>query len=72
MQDRKLPSSFWKQPGGSQLPVPSDSRQNGGNPVMNSNNPPDFSDLLESWRLDRNEFSAEMSSSEVSMSPESV
>ena len=73
MQNRKFPSSFWKQPGKSPLPLSSDSsRQHGGNPLMNANNPPDFSDLLESWRLDRNEFSGEISSSEVSMSPESV
>ncbi|KAH3864463.1 protein PERCC1-like [Dreissena polymorpha] len=67
MNTRKLPTSFWKEPG-------TDSRafvQNGGNStVLQTNNPPDFSDLLESWRLDK--FNGDISSSEVSMSPESV
>lgn len=62
MHSRKLPSSFWKEPR-------SDPKQSGsGTVIQQTNNPPDFSDLLESWRLDRNEFS----SSDVSMSPESV
>ncbi|XP_052760578.1 protein PERCC1-like [Mya arenaria] len=65
MNSRKLPSSFWTEPGAK-------SRTSTSNSVLQNNNPPDFSDLLESWRLDRNEFSGEISSSEVSMSPESV
>lgn len=72
MHSRKLPTSFWKEPGSQQTNSSGETRQNGGNSVLQSNNPPDFSDLLESWRLDRNEFSGDMSSSEVSMSPESV
>ena len=64
MQSRKLPSSFWQQPGQG-----SDFRRNGGT-VIHSNNPPDFSDLLDSWRLDRHDFTGDVSSSEVSLSPE--
>lgn len=71
MHTRKLPTSFWKEPG-SQPTNSGETRPNGGNSVLQTNNPPDFSDLLESWRLDRNEFSGDLSSSEVSMSPESV
>lgn len=70
MQSRKLPSSFFREPGSQQANP--DTRTNSGHSVLQTNNPPDFSDLLESWRLDRNEFSGDMSSSEVSMSPESV
>ena len=70
MQSRKFPTSFFREPGIQQGNT--DTRTNSGNSVLQTNNPPDFSDLLESWRLDRNEFSGEMSSSEVSMSPESV
>lgn len=66
MQSRKLPSSFWQEPGGQG----SDYRRNGGTSVIHSNNPPDFSDLLDSWRLDRHDFTGDVSSSEVSLSPE--
>ncbi|KAL4241088.1 hypothetical protein ACF0H5_001866 [Mactra antiquata] len=72
MHTRKLPTSFWKEPG-SQASNVAESRQSSNSTVLQSNNPPDFSDLLESWRLDRNEFNGDVtSSSEVSMSPESV
>lgn len=71
MHTRKLPTSFWKEPG-SQNTNSGETRPNNGGSVLQTNNPPDFSDLLESWRLDRNEFSGDLSSSEVSMSPESV
>ena len=66
MQSRKLPSSFWLEPGshGSHI------RMNSGASVIHSNNPPDFSDLLDSWRLDRHDFSGDVSSSDVSLSPE--
>lgn len=70
MQSRKLPTSFFHEPGAQQTST--DARTSSGSNVLQTNNPPDFSDLLESWRLDRNEFSGEMSSSEMSMSPESV
>lgn len=70
MHNRKLPNSFFREPGVQQ--TNSDTRTNTGSSVLQTNNPPDFSDLLESWRLDRNEFSGDMSSSEVSMSPESA
>lgn len=72
MQSRKLPTSFWKEPGSQSGNQSENGKQAGGQTVLQSSNPPDFSDLLESWRLDRNEFSGDMSSSEVSMSPESV
>ena len=65
MQSRKLPNSFWHEPG-SQC---SDFRRNGGT-VIHSNNPPDFSDLLDSWRLDRHDFTGDVSSSDVSLSPD--
>lgn len=67
MRARKLPSSFWHEPGRQS----SDLRRNGGTSVIHSNNPPDFSDLLDSWRLDRHDFSGDVSSSDVSLSPES-
>lgn len=70
MHTRNLPTSFWKEPG-SQTSSTGEIRQTSASSVLQTNTPPDFSDLLESWRLDRNEFSGDISSSEVSMSPDS-
>lgn len=58
MQHRKLPESFWKEPG-----TNIDSRMNGLN-ALNSSRAPDFSDLLQSWARGEEE---EFSSSEMSM-----
>lgn len=64
MQQRKLPDSFWKEPG-----TNSDSRLNGTN-ALQSSRAPDFSDLLQSWARGEEE---EFSSSEMSIgSAESV
>jgi len=64
MQQRKLPDSFWREPGTS-----NDSRVNGTS-SLHSSRAPDFSDLLQSWsRGEEDEFS----SSEMSIgSSESV
>lgn len=71
MHQRKLPESFWREPG---KVVHSDPRINGGNTVvMHTSHPPDFSDLLQSWTgATVDDFSGELSSSEMSVSPDSV
>ena len=66
MQSRKLPSSFWLEPGSHS----SQMRGHSAPSVIHSNNQPDFSDLLDSWRLDRHDFSGDVSSSDVSLSPD--
>jgi hypothetical protein len=65
MNQRKLPQSFWQEPG-------RNNRTHGkvnGAPMMNSSQPPDFSDLLHSWtRYEEEEYSGgDMSPSEISV-----
>lgn len=70
MHQRKLPQSFWMEPGSKDSSI---TRMNSSNIVLlNNANPPDFSDLLQSWTGEIIEFNGELSSSDVSMaSPES-
>lgn len=66
MNQRKLPQSFWQEPGGLNR-----THANGnGAPIINSSQPPDFSDLLHSWTRceEEEEYSGgDVSSSEISV-----
>lgn len=68
MNQRKLPQSFWQEPGGLNR---THARVNGnGVPIINSSQPPDFSDLLHSWTRcgEEEEYSGgDVSSSEISV-----
>ncbi|XP_061175002.1 protein PERCC1-like [Saccostrea echinata] len=67
MNRRKLPQSFWQEPGGT---IRTHGKVNGnGAPIINSSQPPDFSDLLHSWtRCEEEDYSGgDMSSSEISV-----
>ncbi|XP_021344895.1 uncharacterized protein LOC110444865 [Mizuhopecten yessoensis] len=66
MNQRKLPDSFWREPGAER---PTDPRVNNGGNMLNSSHPPDFSDLLQSWTGvgQVNDFGGELSSSEMSV-----
>lgn len=66
MNQRKLPDSFWREPGADR---PTDSRVTNGGTLLNSSHPPDFSDLLQSWTGvgHVNDFGGDISSSEMSV-----
>lgn len=65
MIQRKLPDSFWREPGAERH---ADPRVNGGT-LLNTSQPPDFSDLLQSWTGvgHVNDFGGDISSSELSV-----
>ncbi|XP_033746710.1 protein PERCC1-like [Pecten maximus] len=67
MNQRKLPDSFWREPGADRHAA--DTRVNNGGNLLNSSHPPDFSDLLQSWTGvgHVNDFGGDISSSEMSV-----
>ncbi|KAL3876423.1 hypothetical protein ACJMK2_034272 [Sinanodonta woodiana] len=70
MQRRSFPDSFWHEPGANGDSVIRSSLPTGS--VLNSSGTPDFGDLLQSWIVPGGGDVGDMSSSEMSMSPESV